>query len=114
MAQSKKVTQPAAVADTSATARGIAQASMIIGIIAIVFCWMAFWGFVISGVALGFGIYGLAKRAPNRGMALAGTILGAVGLLLNIVVIFAVFLLILFAPPVDVMPQPYPIQDYPY
>ncbi len=76
--------------------RGIALAAMIVGIIGIVFAWAPFWGFVIAGTALALGIVGLVKRAPNRGMALAGTIMGGIGVLLNIifVVLFVVLSLI--------------------
>jgi hypothetical protein len=91
----KKVETPE-VSVTNAV-HGIALAAMIVGIIAVVFCWLPLWGFVISAVALALGIVGLVRRAPNHGMALAGTILGGVGILLNILFIVAFVGLAIFS-----------------
>lgn len=111
MAQRKKVTKAA----TPTGLKGVSLAAMIVGILAVVFSWIPFWGSVTGLAALALGIIGLVKHAPSRGMALAGTILGAVGFLLSLIAIVA--WLLLFAAgaaatdPGQPVPQPYPYMN---
>jgi hypothetical protein len=93
MAQRKTV-QKEEVPVISHNMRGIALAAMIVGIVGVVFSWAPFWGFVISATGLVLGIIALVKRAPNHGMALAGTILGGAGILLNITIVIGLILLV--------------------
>lgn len=61
--------------------------SMILGIISVLFCcgfWGGFLGLLISVPAVALGIVGLAKKAPLKGMAIAGIICGAIGILISI------------------------------
>jgi len=108
MAQRKKVTTVAAPNRLN----GVSLAAMIVGILSVVFSWVPLWGSVMGATALALGIVGLAKRAPNRGMALAGTILGAVGLVFSIIAVI-IWLIVLIAAPTPAasgtpVPQPYP------
>lgn len=68
---------------------GLAVASLVCGILSIVF---PFFGFVLSIVAIVTGCIGLNNN--NRGMAIAGIICGAAGILLNIlyIVLFAIII----------------------
>ncbi|MFF0436858.1 DUF4190 domain-containing protein [Streptomyces sp. NPDC004327] len=66
---------------------GMGTASMVLGIIAVAgFC---LWGFgaILGILALIFGIIGLKKagrgEATNRGMAIAGVVLGSIGILVS-------------------------------
>lgn len=70
-----------------APSNGMGTASMVLGIIAVAgFC---LWGFgaLLGILALVFGIIGLKKagrgEATNRGMAIAGVVLGGVGILIG-------------------------------
>ncbi|MGW5423557.1 DUF4190 domain-containing protein [Streptomyces sp. NPDC003943] len=70
-----------------APSNGMGTAAMVLGIIAVAgFC---LWGFgaLLGILALIFGIIGLKKagrgEATNRGMAIAGVVLGAVGILIG-------------------------------
>jgi hypothetical protein len=109
MAQRKTVKK----AEMSANMRGIALGAMIVGIIGVALCWYPGWGFVISAAGLTLGIIALVRRAPNHGMALAGTILGGVGILLNIIFIIGFIILITLAPSASDSGTPQP-QPYPY
>ena len=64
-------------------------AALIVGIVAIVFAiipGLSFVAFLPALTALGLGIAGLISKAPARGMALTGVILGPIALLVGIVV----------------------------
>jgi len=70
--------------EVSVNLSGVSLAAMIVGIIAVVTFWIPFWGFLIGAAALVLGIIGLAKHAPHKGWALAGTILGGAAVFLSI------------------------------
>jgi hypothetical protein len=71
---------------------GLGTASLVLGILAVVFCWAYWVGVVLGVLAIIFGGVGLARakagQATNRSSALAGLILG-------IVAIAAFFVLVL-------------------
>ena len=57
------------------------------------FCWFYVFGFLMAVVAIVFGAVGISKAdagALNRGRAVAGLVLGIIGLLLFAVVVFFV------------------------
>ena len=93
----RKTVKTTSTPDVSTNMRGIALAAMIVGIVGVVFCWMPLWGFIIAATALALGIVGLVRRAPNHGMALAGTILGGIGVLLNVLFVIFFVGLVLFS-----------------
>jgi hypothetical protein len=78
------------------TGNGMAIAALVLGIISIVACWLCGLGVVAGVLAVVFGILGM-KRAdalpgrPNRGMALAGLITGAIGAVLSVVLLVVIF-----------------------
>lgn len=64
---------------------GLNIASMILGIISVLFCCGILGGYLglfFSVPAVVLGIIGLAKKAPLKGMAIAGIICGGIGLIL--------------------------------
>jgi hypothetical protein len=90
--------------DTGATAmpppqakprNGMGIAALVLGILAILFCWTAAAGIVFGILAIIFGAMGAGRArrgaATNRGVAIAGIITGVLGLIVGIVfaVIFA-------------------------
>jgi hypothetical protein len=61
---------------------GKATAGLVLGILAVVFCWTSFFDIVFVVLGLVFGLLGLGeakKGLPGRGPALAGVICAAVG-----------------------------------
>jgi hypothetical protein len=72
---------------------GIAIASMVLGIISVVLCFLWFVGPILAILAVIFGALGLSKAkrvGRGRGAALAGLILGVIGIVLAIVFIVVV------------------------
>ena len=71
---------------------GLAVAALVVGIVGVVLFWTV-WGGVILGIlGLVFGAVGLSKAnrgGPNKGMAVAGLILGGVALVGSILFIVA-------------------------
>ncbi|GAA2817550.1 DUF4190 domain-containing protein [Streptomyces showdoensis] len=72
-----------------APSNGMGTTSMVLGIIAVAGFCMYGLGIVLGVLALVFGIIGLKKvnrgEATNRGMAIAGVVLGAIGTLVSAV-----------------------------
>ena len=73
---------------------GIGIAAMVVGIVALLLCWIPFLGLLLAIVALVLGIVGIRKvsrgEATNKGMAIAGVVTGALALLLGAFFTFAV------------------------
>ncbi|MEV5974377.1 DUF4190 domain-containing protein [Streptomyces sp. NPDC051921] len=75
---------------TPAPSNGMGTAAMVLGILAVVlaFCSYGVLGLILGGVALGLGIAAKKKsdrgEATNRGQAVAGITLGAIGLALGV------------------------------
>ncbi|ASY36195.1 hypothetical protein STTU_6190 [Streptomyces sp. Tu6071] len=63
---------------------GMAVAALVCGIAAVVFCWTVVGGIILGVLGVVFGILALRRSrrtgAPNRGLGLAGIIVGAVGI----------------------------------
>lgn len=64
---------------------GIAVAALVVGIVAVISGWVPFWGFAIGVTALILGIVGVKKHS-NKGMSVAGIVMGAVGILWSLIV----------------------------
>ncbi|WWR16863.1 DUF4190 domain-containing protein [Lachnospiraceae bacterium JLR.KK008] len=67
-----------------------AVASLVLGILSLIFCWTIAAGFVMSIIGLIMGIISLAKKNPQKGMAIAGVILSVLALLLSVAMVVAV------------------------
>ena len=69
---------------------GLAVAGMVTGICSIGFCWSPFLGAVLGIVGVVLGFVGLGKAnqmgGTGRGMAIAGIVTGAIGILVSIVI----------------------------
>lgn len=78
---------------TPATSRhgsGMATAALVLGIIALVFCWTVIGGIVLGLLAIVFGIIGVRRAkagAPGKVRAIIGIVTGALGLLIAAAVI---------------------------
>ena len=62
---------------------GMAVASLVLGIVSLILFFSVVPPFILGGLAVLFGILGLSKAeqgAPNKGMAIAGLVCGAVGI----------------------------------
>jgi len=85
---------PEAAPSPQSQSNGLAVAGLVMGILAVVFCWLWVIAFVLGVLGIVFGAVGMAKAkkigGKNRGMALAGLILGVVGIILGIVFIVVV------------------------
>ncbi|MCW2743752.1 MAG: hypothetical protein JWM48_302 [Mycobacterium sp.] len=68
---------------------GFGIAALVLGILALIFCWTIVGGILFGILAIIFGILGRGRarrgEASNGGLALAGLITGAVGLVLAVV-----------------------------
>jgi ABC-type Fe3+-siderophore transport system permease subunit len=75
------------------TRNGLGTAALVVGIIALLTCWTVIGGIVLGILAIVLGAVGRgrAKRgeASNEGVALAGLIVGALGLALTVVLVAA-------------------------
>jgi len=72
--------------------KGFAITSMVLGIVALVFGFVAFLSIPAAIVGLVFGIIALVKKYAGRGMALAGVITSGLSILLSIIVFLMVFI----------------------
>jgi heme/copper-type cytochrome/quinol oxidase subunit 2 len=72
---------------------GLGTAGLVLGILAIVFCWTVVGGIILGILGLVFGLVGRSRasrnEANNGGAALAGAITGGIGLLLAVIFIIA-------------------------
>lgn len=75
----------------AAPRNGLGTAALVLGIIGVVLCWIPFTGWALNILAVIFGGVGMgrAKRgeATNKSSALAGLVLGAIGLAVWIVIV---------------------------
>ena len=80
--------QPGYGGDQGPARNGLGIAALVVGVIALLLFWIPFLGLLLGLVALVLGFLGRgrAKRgeATNGGMALAGIVLGAIGLLVGL------------------------------
>ena len=74
----------------------IAIASLVLGIVSIVCCWVWYVGCVIAIAGLALGIIAIQDEKPGEsGLSLAGIITSSVGLFLSVMVVF--FLILAFS-----------------
>jgi hypothetical protein len=70
---------------------GLGTASLVLGIIGVVFCWVPFTGWALNILAIIFGAVGRKRAADglatNKSSAVAGLVLGVIGLGVWIVII---------------------------
>jgi len=70
---------------------GMAVAAMVLGILAVVLCWVMLVNFILGVLGIIFGALGIARAnkigGTGKGMALAGLITGIFGILAGIVVV---------------------------
>lgn len=75
----------------AAPRNGMGTAALVLGIIGVVLCWIPFTGWALNILAVIFGGVGIARaksgQATNKSSALAGLILGVIGLAVWIVII---------------------------
>lgn len=86
MAETKSTSDKAATAPASHQGNGLAVASLVTGIVAFVFGWVFFFGFLVGATAIVLGIIALKKSAAGKGMSIAGIITGGLGALWSIFV----------------------------
>jgi ABC-type dipeptide/oligopeptide/nickel transport system permease component len=67
--------------------KGLGIASMVCGIVAVVFCWTIYLSIICGIVALVLGIIALVKKAEGKGMPIAGVVTGAIGLVISVVIL---------------------------
>lgn len=70
--------------------KGFAITSMVCGIVSIVCCCATGLAVILAILALVFGIIAIVKKYPAKGMAIAGVVTGAVGVLAAIIVYISV------------------------
>lgn len=78
-------------AEVKKMGKGFAIASMVCGIVGLVFCWSFILSFILAIIALVFGIISLAKKGDGKGMAIAGVATGGLAFVCSIIVGFVVF-----------------------
>lgn len=77
--------------------QGLGVAGMVCGIIGLVFCWVPFFGFILSLLGCIFGGVQLAKikkdssKYGGKGQAVTGLVLGIVGLAIGIILTSLIF-----------------------
>ncbi|MEU3403767.1 DUF4190 domain-containing protein [Streptomyces sp. NPDC006670] len=74
---------------------GFGTTALVLGILSVVICVTSFFSIALGIAAVVFGVLGRGKanrgEATNGGMALAGTILGAIGIVLGAVILVLAF-----------------------
>ena len=71
--------------------KGLAIASMVLGIIALVFFWLWCISIPCGILSIIFGI--LAIKSTGKGMAIAGLITGSIGLILSILIFISIIII---------------------
>ena len=66
---------------------GLAIASLVLGILAVVTFWTYVGGILLGLIAIVLGVIALGRVRRGRGMAIAGVVLGTLGLLFSAVLI---------------------------
>lgn len=73
---------------------GLGTAALVLGIVGVVLCWIPFTGWALNILAVVFGAIGrkraIGGQATNRSSAVAGLVLGVVGLAVWVVILLVV------------------------
>lgn len=71
---------------------GFAVSSMVLGILALVFCWLPVVCWILAILAIIFGGVGISKTklAGGRGMAVAGLVCGIISIALYVILVITV------------------------
>lgn len=80
-------------------AMGKGVASMVLGILSLVLCYVPVLGFILAAVGLPLGasaMRGLPAGQSGRGMAVAGVVMGIIGLILGVLVILGIAFAVVF------------------
>lgn len=72
------------------TPSGMAIAGLVLGILSMVCCCIWYVSAILAILALVFSIITVVKNKPGKGMAIAGIVCGAIGLIMAIVVVIGV------------------------
>lgn len=64
----------------------MAIAALILGICSLVFCWVPILGFGCGIAATILGAIGKNKNPDKRGMAIAGLVMGIIGVVLGVII----------------------------
>jgi hypothetical protein len=81
---------PQGQAPQSQEGNGMAVAGMVLGIIALVLCWIPFLNWLLALLGIIFGALGIGrgnKVGKGKGMAIAGLVCGIVGALLGVAIV---------------------------
>ncbi|MBB4684484.1 DUF4190 domain-containing protein [Amycolatopsis jiangsuensis] len=72
---------------TAAPRNGFGITALVLGILALVFCWTVIGGIVLGVIALVLGILGVKRanrrEATNKGVAVSGIVTGSIGLVIG-------------------------------
>ncbi|NNH73904.1 DUF4190 domain-containing protein [Nocardia uniformis] len=67
--------------------KGLAITALVLGIIALLFCWTVIGGILFGVLAAIFGLIALlSKKAGGTGLAITGLILGIIGLIIAVII----------------------------
>lgn len=72
----------------------LAVISLVCGILGLIGCWAFLWNVVFSIAGLITGIISLSKKHNNKTMAIVGTVISAIALLIGIIACIAYVLLL--------------------
>lgn len=88
--QTKQATQTQSTEEPKKDRKGFCITSMVLGIIAMVFFCLWYLSIPCGILAIIFGILGV--KSTNKGMAIAGIVTGAIGLVISIFIIVMLFM----------------------
>ncbi|HJA93892.1 MAG TPA: DUF4190 domain-containing protein [Candidatus Eisenbergiella merdipullorum] len=71
---------------------GLAVCSLVVGIFSVIFCWGLVIPLILSLIGLITGIVSLVRTNQHTGLALAGVILSAIGLVLCVAIVLLLFM----------------------
>lgn len=67
--------------------KGLAITALVLGIIALLFCWTIIGGILFGVLAVIFGLIALlGKKSGGAGMSITGIILGVIGLIISVII----------------------------
>ncbi len=71
--------------------KGLGIAGMVVGIVALTFCWIPFFGLICGIVAVVLSIIYLVKKGTTKAFPIVGIITGALGLIISFFITLALF-----------------------